>query len=188
MSRVGNASIVIPSGVTVETTGQKVSVNGPKGQLEIEMDQEISAEVADGQVILKRKNEQKRVKALHGLYRSLTANMVKGVSEGWSKNLELIGVGYRAQSSGDKISLVVGYSHPVEIAAPSGIAFEVRDNTKVTVSGIDKELVGQIAAQLRRVRPPEPYQGKGIRYEGEYIRRKAGKAGKVGAAGAGGAK
>jgi large subunit ribosomal protein L6 len=185
MSRIGNAPILIPSGITVEKTEGKVVVNGPKGQLELTFSPEITVEVLQDQVLLKRKNEQKKVKALHGLYRSLIANMVKGVNEGWSKGLELVGVGYRAQSSGDKLTLVVGFSHPVEISAPVGITFEVRDNTKVFVTGIDKHLVGQVSASIRAIKPPEPYQGKGIRYAGEYIRRKAGKAGKAGAAGAG---
>ncbi len=184
MSRIGNALIEIPSGVSVEQTDRKVVVKGAKGELNITIDPMIMMEVADGQIIVKRKNEVKRVKALHGLTRSLLFNMVKGVSEGWVKGLELVGVGYRAQSSGDKLNLTVGYSHPVEILAPEGITFEVKDNTKISVSGIDKILVGQMAANIRKVRPPEPYQGKGIRYQGEHIKRKAGKAGKVGAGGA----
>lgn len=155
-------------------------VNGSRGQLELSPDLRISVEINDGILQVKRKNEQKVVKALHGLTRSLIANMVTGVTEGWSKNLELVGVGFRAQGNGDKLTLAVGYSHPVEIIAPTGIEFEVSDNTKITVSGIDKQLVGEMAAKIRKVRPPEPYKGKGIRYEGEYIRRKAGKAGKVG--------
>lgn len=185
MSRIGNMPIQI-SGVTAEKTGQKIVVNGPKGQLELEVDPSISFEIGKDHILLKRKNEDKKIKAFHGLYRSLIANMIRGVSVGWSKNLELVGVGYRAQNNEDKLTLTVGFSHPVEIVAPPGIQFEVRDNTKITVFGIDKELVGQIAATIKRIKPPEPYQGKGIRYEGEYIRRKAGKAGKVGAAGVAG--
>ncbi len=180
MSRIGNAPIQIPAGVTATKTGGKIVVNGSRGQLELSPDLRISVEINDGILQVKRKNEQKVVKALHGLTRSLIANMVTGVTEGWSKNLELVGVGFRAQGNGDKLTLAVGYSHPVEIIAPTGIEFEVSDNTKITVSGIDKQLVGEMAAKIRKVRPPEPYKGKGIRYEGEYIRRKAGKAGKVG--------
>lgn len=184
MSRIGNAPILIPSGITVEKTGQKVSVNGPKGQLELEVNPEITFDIENGQMVFKRKSEEGKVKALHGLFRSLVANMVTGVATPWTKDLELVGVGFRAQSSGDKLNLVIGFSHPVEIAAPAGIQFEVKDNTKITVTGIDKSLVGQTAASIRAIKPPEPYQGKGIRYSGEYIRRKAGKAGKAGAAGA----
>lgn len=184
MSRIGNAPILIPAGVTVEKAGNKIIVNGAKGQIELVVDSSISLEINKDYILLKRKSEEKKIKALHGLFRSLIANMIFGVSEGWTKNLELVGVGYRAQSSGDKLTLNVGFSHPVEVIAPQGINFQVNDNTKVIVSGSSKDLVGQVAASIRRIKPPEPYQGKGIRYEGEYIRRKAGKAGKVGAAGA----
>jgi large subunit ribosomal protein L6 len=183
MSRIGNSPIVIPAGVTIEKMGTKILVKGPKGQLETEVDPKITVEVGE-QVILKRSSEEGKVKALHGLFRSLIFNNVQGVTTGWTKNLELVGVGFRAQTTGDKLTLVIGFSHPVEILAPEGILFEVKDNTKITISGIDKSLVGQIAASIRAVKSPEPYQGKGIRYAGEYIRRKAGKAGKAGAAGA----
>ncbi len=181
MSRIGNLPVPISEGITVEKTGSHLVVKGTKGTLEFDFPADITVDVEGSQVIVKRKNEQKKTKALYGLVRALINNMVMGVSNGWSKNLELVGVGYRAQSSGDKLTLSVGYSHPVDVVAPEGIVFEVKDNTKVSVSGIDKNLVGQIAALVKRVRPPEPYKGKGIRYEGEYIRRKAGKAGKVGA-------
>lgn len=184
MSRIGNMPILIPQGVTIEKMGQKIVVNGVKGQLELVVDPSISFELNSGNILFTRKSEDKKIKALHGLYRSLVVNMVRGVSVGWSKNLELVGVGYRAQSSGDRLILNVGFSHPVEVVAPPGISFQVNDNTKVIVSGNSKELVGQVGASIRRIKPPEPYQGKGIRYQGEYIRRKAGKAGKVGAAGA----
>lgn len=183
MSRIGNAPITIPAGVTVEKAGEVLMVNGPKGKLEIKIQPKISAEVENNQILVKRKGEDKTVKSLHGLTRNLIFNMVKGVSEGWIKNLELVGVGFRAQGGGNKITLSVGYSHPVIVEAPEGINFEVVDNTKIKVSGIDKYLVGQIAANLKAVRPPDVYKGKGVRYAGEYIRRKAGKAGKVGAAG-----
>lgn len=158
----------------------QVVAKGNLGSLKLLPRPEIKVGIEGGNVIVKRKKEDKLSKSLHGLTRSLINNMVIGVSKGWDKKLELIGVGYRAQISGDKLTLAVGYSHPVEIMAPEGIKFEVADNTKITVSGIDKNLVGQIAATIRKVRPPEPYQGKGIRYSGEYVRRKAGKAGKVG--------
>lgn len=181
MSRVGDVPINIPSQVSVEVEGQNIKVLGPLGQLQMEFLPQVKVIVEDNQLMVKRKKEDRVSKALHGLTRSLVANMVKGVESGWEKKLELVGVGFRAQASGDKLTLAVGYSHPVEIEAPQGIKFAVADNTKITVSGIDKELVGQMSATIRKVRPPEPYQGKGIRYSGEYVRRKAGKAGKVGA-------
>ena len=189
MSRIGNAPVNIPAGVTIEQNGQTVVVNGPKGKLGLEVTPEIKVEITADQVMLKRKNDLKKVKALHGLTRSLIANMVMGVVESWSKDLELQGVGFRAQVNGNKLILNVGYSHPVEIEAPEGITFEVLDNTKLKVSGIDKQLVGQIAANIKKVRIPDVYKGKGIRYQGEYIRKKVGKSAKVGVAGAaGGAK
>lgn len=180
MSRVGNAQITIPSGVTIEKSGHNLVVNGPKGFLTVEVVPEIKVEIEGSQIMVKRKNDQKRVKALHGLTRNLIVNMITGVTEGFSKNLELVGVGFRVQVSGDKLSLNVGYSHPVEISAPPGITFEVIDNTKVKVSGIDKQLVGQVAADIKKFRLPDVYKGKGIKYEGEYIRKKVGKTGKVG--------
>lgn len=186
MSRIGQSPVSVPQGVTVEKTGSDLKVFGPKGSLSLKLTPEIKVEIEDNQVIVKRKNDQKKVKALHGLTRSLIANMISGVVEGWSKNLELVGVGFRAQSNGDKITLNVGFSHPVEIATPEGIFFEVFDNTKIKVSGFDKQLVGQVAANIRSVRPPDVYKGKGIRYEGEYVRKKLGKSGKVGVLGAGG--
>lgn len=185
MSRIGNAPIIIPAGVTVEKAGKTVSVTGPKGTLKLDVEPSISAEIEGSKVIIKRKNDEKKNRALHGLTRSLLANMVAGVVNAWSKNLELVGVGFRAQSGGDKIVLNVGYSHPVEIVAPAGITFEVSDNTKIKVSGIDKQLVGQVAANIKKVRVPDVYKGKGIRYEGEYIRKKVGKSAKVGAAAGG---
>lgn len=180
MSKIGNAPVQIPNGVTVEVSAQKVSVKGPLGELNMEYLPKVKVEVLDGQVIVKRKNEDKFSKSLHGLTRSLINNMVIGVEKGWEKKLELVGVGYRAQAIGEKLSLSVGYSHPVEIEMPEGIKFIVSDNTAITISGIDKIKVGQVAAKIRGIRPPEPYKGKGIKYVGEYIRRKAGKAGKVG--------
>lgn len=181
MSRVGNAIITIPAGVTVEITGKHLVVNGSKGNLEMDIPANIEVKNVDGVISVSRKNDQTKVRALHGLTRALINNMVLGVSTGWTKNLELVGVGFRAQSSGDKLTLNVGYSHPVDVAAPEGIVFQVTDNTKISVSGISKELVGQVAANIRQVRKPEVYKGKGIRYQGEVIKRKAGKAGKAGA-------
>lgn len=188
MSRIGNSPIIIPQGVEVTINGQTVAVNGPKGTLELKVNPVIKVAVENGQITLKRKNDLKNVRALHGLSRNLIANMITGVTNLWSKSLELVGVGFRVQLSGDKLVLNVGYSHPVEISAPAGITFEVSDNTKIKVSGADKELVGQVAANIKKVRIPDVYKGKGIRYEGEYIRKKAGKSAKAGVAGAAGAK
>ncbi|MDD5146974.1 MAG: 50S ribosomal protein L6 [Candidatus Daviesbacteria bacterium] len=182
MSRIGNAPITIPVGVAVEKSGRIVSVSGPKGVLKMELDPAVSLDVEGLTAIIKRENDQKKVKALHGLTRSLIANMVIGVSNLWSKSLELVGVGFRAQIAGDKLVVNIGFSHPVEIVAPEGITFEVTDNTKIKVSGVDKQLVGQVAANLKKIRPPDVYKGKGIRYEGEYIRKKVGKSAKVGVA------
>lgn len=184
MSRIGNAPILIPAGVTVEKVGRTINVSGPKGMLTVNLDPVISVEIAGETIIVKRKNDQKKIKALHGLTRSLIANMITGVTVSWSKNLELVGVGFRAQVAGNKLIVNVGFSHPVEIIAPDGIIFEVTDNTKIKVSGIDKQLVGQVAANLKKVRPPDVYKGKGIRYEGEYIRKKVGKSAKIGVTGA----
>ena len=180
MSRIGNALITIPTSVTVTVDDGQISVQGPQGQLNLPLTKQVSIAV-DGQTLtVKRKKNDQVSRSLHGLTRALIYNMVVGVDKGWEKKLELVGVGYRAQTSGDKLTLAVGYSHPVEIVAPEGVKFQVADNTKITVSGIDKHIVGQTAASIRAVRPPEPYQGKGIRYSGEYVRRKAGKASKVG--------
>lgn len=186
MSRVGSLPILIPSGVTVDKTGDSLVVNGPKGSLTINIDPRIKMKIEADTIKLERVNDQKQVKSLHGLIRVLLSNMITGVVSGWSKNLELVGVGFRVSTSGDKLNLTVGFSHPVEIQAPSGIMFEVTDNTKIKVSGIDKYLVGQVAANIRNIRPPDVYKGKGIRYSGEYIRKKVGKSGKVGVAGVGG--
>ncbi len=188
MSRIGNLPIIIPAGVTVEKTGSAVSVTGPKGWLRMEVDPSMSLEITEDKIKVKRKNDLGKIKALHGLTRSLIANMVKGVEGGWSKNLELVGVGFRAQIQENKLILNVGFSHPVEIVAPDGIIFEVTDNTKIKVSGIDKQKVGQVASNIRKIRVPDVYKGKGIRMMGEYIRKKIGKAAKVGATGVGGTK
>lgn len=181
MSRIGNNPITLPQGVEANIEGASVSVKGPKGSLELQFHSSLKVEMEDGKIVVKRKRGNQLGRSMHGLTRSLINNMVVGVSEGWTKNLEMVGVGYRAQGGGDVVTLSVGYSHPVSVKAPEGIAFAVSDNTKIQVTGIDKTLVGQIAANIRAVRPPEVYKGKGIRYAGEYVRRKAGKAGKAGA-------
>jgi large subunit ribosomal protein L6 len=180
MSRIGKLPIAVAKGVDVAVDGTTVRVKGPKGELVRDFPQGMSFEVADGKVVVKRPDDEKQTRALHGLSRSLLANMVTGVSEGYTKTLELQGVGYRVQQAGPKVTLSVGYSHPVEVEPPDGIQLEVEGTTRLHVRGIDKELVGQIAANIRKVRKPEPYKGKGIRYLGERVRRKAGKAGKAG--------
>jgi large subunit ribosomal protein L6 len=178
MSRIGKRPIPIPDKVTITLEGQKVSVKGPKGQLSLSLVPEVSIEQEDSTLLVKRRNESRLARQRHGLSRTLVANMVEGVSQGFQKRLEIQGVGYRAQIQGKNLSLSVGYSHPVVIEPPDGIQLAVENNTNVMVSGIDKEIVGNIAASIRAVRPPEPYKGKGIRYSGEVVRRKVGKAGK----------
>lgn len=178
MSRIGRRPVPIPAGVSVQVSDDRVVVEGPKGRLEQALLPEVRVEVENGHVVVTRTGDLKRHRAIHGLTRSLVANMVQGVTNGFQKNLELKGVGYRAQKQGNKLVLAVGYSKPVEMEPPAGIEVEVPAPTKITVRGIDKQLVGQVAADIRAVRPPEPYLGKGISYEGERIRRKAGKAGK----------
>ena len=178
MSRVGKNPIEVPSGVDINVAGSDVTVKGPKGELKRRFHERVSISVDDGVATVDRGDESRQSRALHGLSRALLANMVTGVSEGFRRELEIQGVGYRAQLKGRDLELQVGFSHPVTIPAPAGITFEVPEPTKVSVSGIDKEMVGQVAANVRKVRPPEPYKGKGIRYAGEYVRRKAGKAGK----------
>lgn len=179
MSRVGGAPIVIPAGVEVLIEDHLINVSGSKGKLSYEARPEVKVAVEEGKIIVSRKKNDRLSRSLHGLTRALLNNMVEGVSKGWTKNLELVGVGYRAQGGGDTLSLAVGYSHPVQVKAPEGITFAVTDNTKISVSGIDRHLVGQVAANIRAVKPPEVYKGKGVRYAGEYVRRKAGKAGKA---------
>lgn len=179
MSRIGNNPILIPTGTEITLDGSLVTVKGSKGTLTMELNPAVKLEVEGNIAKVSAKRGYEKGAAMHGLTRSLIFNMVKGVSEGWTKDLEMVGVGYRAQGGGDTLTLNVGYSHPVTIKAPEGITFAVADNTKLKVSGIDKILVGQIAANIRDVRPPEVYQGKGIRYSGEYVRKKAGKAGKA---------
>ena len=177
MSRIGKAPIELPSGVEVTTEGNVVVVKGPKGSLRQEIDPRVSLSIDDGVVSVFRDNVDREARALHGLYRALIANMVIGVSTGYSKELQAVGVGYRGALKGNTLELQVGYSHPVAIEAPEGITFEVPEPTKFIISGIDKQLVGQVAANIRAVRPPEPSKGQGIRYVDEYVRRKAGKAG-----------
>jgi large subunit ribosomal protein L6 len=179
MSRVGKMPIPVPPGVEVRVDGSHVSVKGPKGELSRDLNPEMKVEQSDGQVVVSRPTDQPRHRAMHGLTRTLVANMVVGVSDGFSKTLELQGVGYRAQMQGRDLVLAVGYSHPVQVPPPEGIDFEVEGTTKIIVRGINREHVGQTAADVRKIRPPEPYKGKGIRYQGEYVRRKAGKAGKA---------
>jgi large subunit ribosomal protein L6 len=176
MSRVGSAPVSIPSGVEVKVDGSVVTIKGSKGELQRIFSEKVAVAVDDDQVVVTRVDDVRESRALHGLTRALVNNMVVGVSDGFEKRLELVGVGYRASLKGKNLELLVGFSHPVEIPAAEGIELEVPENTKIIVRGIDKELVGQIAADIRAVRPPEPYKGKGIRYEGEYVRRKAGKA------------
>jgi large subunit ribosomal protein L6 len=179
MSRVGKMPIPLPQGVDVQIAGSHVTVKGPKGELSRDLDPDMRVEQKDSQLVVTRPSEQPRHRAMHGLTRTLVANMVTGVSNGFSKTLELQGVGYRAQMQGQNLVLAVGYSHPVNVPPPPGIEFEVEGTSKIVVKGINREHVGQAAADVRKIRPPEPYKGKGIRYTGEYVRRKAGKAGKA---------
>jgi large subunit ribosomal protein L6 len=182
MSRIGRMPIALPSGVEVTQEGRRLLVKGPLGTLEREIHPEMQIERDDGQLRVVRPSDQPRHRALHGLTRSLVNNMVTGVTTGFTKNLEISGVGYRAQLQGTKLVLALGYSHPVEVDPPTGIEFRLETPTRLAVFGADKELVGQIAAYIRSRRKPEPYKGKGIRYAGEQVLRKAGKAGKVGGA------
>lgn len=176
MSRVGKLPIPLPEGVQVEVDGARVTVKGPRGELGRTFEREMRIEVADGEVRVRRPGDGARHRALHGLTRSLLANMVEGVTDGFERTLEIHGVGYRAEKRGKNLVLNVGFSHPVEVEAPEGIELVVESPTLVRVRGIDKQLVGQTAADIRQVRPPEPYKGKGIRYQDEHVRRKAGKA------------
>jgi len=179
MSRIGKKPIAVPAGVTIDISPENfVTVKGPKGELSQKIHQDMAIEVTDGQLTVTRPSDMKMHRSLHGLSRTLIANMVEGVVNGYSKSLELVGVGYRAQKQGNKLVLTVGYSHPVEFEEADGIKLEAPATNKVIVSGIDKQKVGAVAANIRSVREPEPYKGKGIRYEGEYVRRKEGKTGK----------
>jgi len=182
MSRIGRRPIDLPSGVEIKVDGNRVVAKGSKGELEQAFPDEVSFSVAEDNVVVDRVNDERRSRAMHGLARALLSNMITGVSEGYTKELELHGVGYRAALKGQTIELSVGFSHVVNVDAPEGISFEVPEVTRIIVSGIDKQQVGQVSANIRKIRPPEPYKGKGIRYAGERIVRKAGKAG-VAAAG-----
>ena len=180
MSRVGKRPVEIPSGVDVKLKGDMIAVKGPLGELSQKLNPVVNVEVGDGAVTVTRGSDEKHCIAMHGTMRALIANLIEGVSKGFSKRLEIIGTGYRGQMKGKALSLQVGHSHPVDYTPPAGITVEVESSNKVIVKGIDKELVGRAAAEIRAIRKPEPYKGKGIRYEGEYVRRKAGKAGAVG--------
>lgn len=181
MSRIGLKPIAIPDRVQVDVRGSLVTVKGPKGELSRSFHPDMTIALEEGVLQVKRPTDHRTHKALHGLTRALLANMVVGVSEGYTKTLEIVGTGYRAEMQGEKLVLYLGYSHPIEFEGSGDISFEVpRGGRSVIVQGIDKELVGEIAARIRRQRPPEPYKGKGVRYEGEHVRRKAGKAGRVG--------
>jgi large subunit ribosomal protein L6 len=179
MSRIGRAPIEIPSGVTVEVAGTHVTVKGPKGTLERDIPEQITLRQEGSTLVVERPDDQRQNRALHGLVRSLVNNMVQGVNQEFTKELEIVGVGYRAVAQGpSKIELALGFSHPVHVEAPEGITFEVPSPTRILVRGIDKEAVGQVAANIRKIRKPEPYKGKGVRYLGEHIIKKAGKTGK----------
>jgi len=177
MSRIGKKPVTVPKGVTLDLQGQVVAVKGPKGELRRTLHPEMRLALADGVLTVARPSEDKRHKALHGLTRTLVQNMVDGVAKGFNKTLEIQGVGYKAEAKPYGVNLIVGFSHPVKYEAPKGIKISVENNTVVKIEGADKEIVGQVAAELRAVRPPEPYKGKGIRYQGEQVRRKAGKTG-----------
>jgi large subunit ribosomal protein L6 len=177
MSRIGRKPVTVPKGVTLQLEGNSVAVKGPRGELRRSLHPDMQIALDKDQFTVARPSEEKRHKALHGLTRTLVQNMVEGVSKGFSKTLEIQGVGYKAEARPYGVNLIVGYSHPVKYEAPKGIKISVDNNTVVKIEGADKELVGQVAAELRSVRPPEPYKGKGIRYQGEHVRRKAGKTG-----------
>jgi large subunit ribosomal protein L6 len=178
MSRIGRMPVVIPSGVDVTIDGRQVRVQGPKGELSLEVPAPIEVSQADGAITVSRPNDEGEVRALHGLSRSLIANMVTGVTAGYAKTMEIVGVGYRVQARGKDLEFALGYSHPVPVPAPEGITFRVETPTRFVVEGIDKQQVGEVAANIRKLRKPDPYKGKGVKYQGEQIRRKVGKAGK----------
>jgi len=178
MSRIGKLPIPVPSGVEVSISGQQVTVKGPKGSLSHVVADPIRVAQEDGTLNVVRPNDERESKALHGLSRTLVANMVVGVTTGYIKNLEIVGTGYRVMSKGSSVEFALGYSHPITVEPPAGITFEVEGNNKLHVRGIDKQAVGEVAANIRKLRKPEPYKGKGVRYSGEHIRRKVGKAGK----------
>jgi large subunit ribosomal protein L6 len=177
MSRIGKKPVTVPQGVTLDLKGSEVAVKGPKGELRRQLHPEMQLALADGIFTVTRPSEEQKHKALHGLTRTLVQNMIDGVSKGFTKTLEIQGVGYKAEAKPYGVNLIVGFSHPVKYEAPKGIKISVENNTTVKIEGADKEKVGQVAAELRAVRPPEPYKGKGVRYQGEQVRRKAGKTG-----------
>lgn len=176
MSRIGKKPIPITKGIKIHASGQEIKVAGPKGELSATVHPDIKIDVTGEEVVVKRQSDEKPQRALHGLWRALIQNMLTGVSDGYSRKLELVGVGYRAELKGKKLQMQLGFSHPILFQPPDGIKIETPTQTNIIVSGIDKQLVGQVAAKIRSFRPPEPYKGKGVKYEGEYIRRKAGKA------------
>ena len=178
MSRIGRKSIPVPAGVDVTITGQTIKVKGPKGELSHTVAEPITVTQEGAELVVNRPNDERKAKELHGLSRTLVANMIVGVTEGYKKTLEINGTGYRVTAKGKDLEFALGFSHPVNIVPPTGISFSVEKPTQFTVSGIDKQLVGEVAANIRKIRPPEPYKGKGVKYQGEVIRRKAGKAGK----------
>jgi large subunit ribosomal protein L6 len=178
MSRIGRTPVAIPAGVDVSINGREVTVNGPRGSLSLEVAAPIEVSQADGAITVTRPNDEGEIRALHGLSRSLIANMVTGVTAGFSKTLEIVGVGYRVQARGRDLEFSLGFSHPVPVTAPEGITLRVESPTRFVVEGIDKQQVGEVAANIRKLRKPDPYKGKGVRYQGEQIRRKVGKAGK----------
>lgn len=178
MSRIGRLPIDIPSGVTVSVDGREVTVKGPKGELSLTVVRPIEVKVEDNQVLVTRPNDEREARSRHGLTRTLINNLIIGVTQGYEKKLEVVGTGYRVQQKGQGLEFALGYSHPISLEPPAGITFAVEGNTKLTVIGIDKQAVGECAANIRKLRLPEPYKGKGVRYAGEVIRRKAGKAGK----------
>ena len=178
MSRIGKLPITVPSGVDVTLDGPQVTVKGPKGTLAHSVASPITVQQEDGQVVVRRPDDERTSRALHGLTRTLIANMVTGVTQGYEKKLEIVGTGYRVQARGSSLEFALGYSHPVHVTAPEGITFNVEAPTRLSVIGIDKQQVGEVAANIRKLRKPEPYKGKGVRYVGEHVRMKAGKAGK----------
>jgi large subunit ribosomal protein L6 len=178
MSRIGRLPIDIPAGVTVEVAGQDVLVKGPKGELRLTVAKPIEAKVEENQVLVTRPDDERESRSLHGLTRTLINNQIIGVTQGYSKGLEIVGTGYRVVQKGAAVEFALGFSHPVTVEPPAGITFTVEGNNRLTVAGIDKQAVGEVAANIRKIRKPEPYKGKGVRYAGEVVRRKAGKAGK----------
>jgi large subunit ribosomal protein L6 len=178
MSRIGRLPVSVPAGVDVTVSGQDITVKGPKGQLALTVPEPITVEQADGTLEVKRPNDERDSRSLHGLTRSLINNMVLGVTEGYEKKMEIYGTGYRVAAKGSNLEFSLGFSHPVLVEAPAGITFAVENPTRFSVQGIDKQLVGEVAANIRKLRKPDPYKGKGVRYAGEQIRRKVGKAGK----------